>query len=191
MRDSVSAFIEETFQIRGIFKKEVYGRFPEIIELIIANGLEKEDIKTISFGLHYFSINIPDELKRKTFFGMVQDYEEDFKSLKMVKDRIIAILPEPEAQYVTIQEPVKRKLPKGVSIDEMLKFIKDIKQEFPESTEVSCGTVNIVFKTPLTRMEDNKELIKRLIYEDAAFIKKYKHISEKLKEAEALKEYME
>ena len=188
----MSNYIQNILGIRGIFKKEIHDRHDIFVDLMEATGLDNTNIKNRSFGIHYASVNIVDDEKRKTFVGMLKSYEGDyFKSVKVSGNRVIAILPEPDYTYINVYEPQKKTLPKKVPVSEMKSFIDEIYNNNPDAIDVSFGTVNLTYKVPTRRMEEKKEFLARIVKEDHDYIAKYKDISKKLAEMESLKEFME
>ena len=184
MIDNISRYMENTLGIRGIFKKEIIEKHDIIISILMDNNIGEEDIKNSNFGIHYSSINIPKDGKRKLVFDMLKSYEEEFQKISIQQTRVVLIHHEPPYKNTTVLEPKKIVLPKKVSISEMFHFIDDINSEYPDAVEVSCGSVNLTFKSPIRRLENTKEYISRLQKEDTDYI------SKRLSDIEELKEYM-
>ena len=149
MNETILKYIEDILDIKGIFKREIYEKHDIIIGVLEANRIEKEDIKNSNFGIHYSSVNIPNTEKRKLIFDMLKSYEEEFQKISIQQTRVVLIHHEPPYQNTTVLEPKKIALPKKVSISEMFHFIDNINSEYPEAVEVSCGSVNLTFKSPM------------------------------------------
>ena len=190
--NEVSDFMDSQLGIKGIFKKEIYDRFDIIIDIMVVNGMTKAEVQRTNFGVHYCSLFISNEETKNVFLTMLNSYEEYFKKIKEDRNgKIIIFLHEKEMMNITVMEPQKITLPKKVSISEMVSFIEEVQLKYPEAKDVSCGTVNLTFKIPVKRKEEQREYLSRLAEEDRVYVQKYTTISKRLTEMDSLKEYMD